>query len=65
MMVLVFMLQVFVPVIPASVFDLFRMTAMMMVFTYHGSFLFPKAKVRRPGCNWVAIIAGNAYLSGH
>lgn len=65
MVVLMPMLMVFVSVILASVFDRLRMTAMMMVFVYHGSFLFPKAKVRRPGCNRVAIIAGNAYLSEH
>jgi hypothetical protein len=31
----------------------------MMVFVYHSSVHFPKAKVRRPGCNRVAIVAGN------
>ena len=32
---------------------------MVMVFVYHSSVHFPKAKVRRPTCNRVAIFAGN------
>ena len=31
---------------------------MVMVFVYHSSVHFPKAKVRRPACNRVAIFAG-------
>ena len=30
----------------------------VMVFVYHSSVLFPKAKVRHPACNRVAIVAG-------
>jgi len=30
----------------------------VMVFVYHRSVYFPKAKVRRPACNRVAIFAG-------
>ena len=32
---------------------------MVMVFVYHSSVHFPKAKVRHPACNRVAIFAGN------
>ena len=31
---------------------------MVMVFVYHSSVHFPKAKVRHPACNRVAIFAG-------
>jgi hypothetical protein len=58
------MVSMFMVLMPMAVFaSLFVMV--MMVFVYHGSVLFPEAKVRRPGCNRVAIFAGNAYLSGH
>ena len=61
MVVLMSMFMVFMPM--AVLANLFVMV--MMVFVYHGSVHFPKAKVRRLGCNRVAIFAGNDYLSGH
>jgi hypothetical protein len=68
MVVLPVLMVVFVPLLmmlmPMAVLTNF-LVMVMMVFVYHGSVLFPKAKVRRPGCNRVAIFAGNAYLSGH
>ena len=47
-------LMVLVPM--AMLTSLFVM--MMMVFVYHSSVHFPKAKVRRPACNRVAIVIG-------
>ena len=35
-----------------------RLFVMMMLFVYHGFIHFPRAKVRRRGCNRVAIVAG-------
>jgi hypothetical protein len=48
------MLMVLMPM--AMLASLFVMV--MMVFVYHSSVHFPKAKVRRPLCNRVAIVAG-------
>ena len=47
-------LMVLVPM--AMLASLFVMV--MMVFVYHSSVLFPKAKVLRPACNRVAIVVG-------
>ena len=57
---LMFVMLMAVLEILTSVFDLLRMTAMlvMMLFVYHSSVHFPSAKVRRTGCNRVAIVAG-------
>ena len=55
---LVLMLMMLMVLMPMAVLaSLFVMV--MMVFVYHSSVHFPKAKVRRPGCNRVAIVAGN------
>ena len=55
---LMFVMLMFVMLM--AVLDLLRMTAMlvMMLFVYHSSVHFPSAKVRRSGCNRVAIVAG-------
>ena len=34
------------------------LVVVMMIFVYHSSVHFPKAKVRHPACNRVAIFAG-------
>ena len=53
MFVLVPMLMMLVPM---AVFAGFFVV--MMVFVYHGFVYFPRAKVRHPGCNRVANVAG-------
>lgn len=54
---LVLVSMVLVMLVPMAVLAGFFV--MMMVFVYHSSVHFPKAKVRRPACNRVAIFAGN------
>ena len=57
--VLVVLMPMFVLVVlmPMAVLaGLFVMV--MMLFVYHSSVHFPSAKVRRSGCNRVAIVAG-------
>lgn len=55
MLLVPMMLMVLMPM--AMLAGLFVM--MVMIFVYHSFVLFPKAKVRRPACNRVAIFAGN------
>ena len=55
--VVVLMLMVLVMLVPMAMLAGF-FVMMMMVFVYHSSVHFPKAKVRRPACNRVAIFAG-------
>ena len=59
-MVLVFVLMpmVLVMLVPMAMLAGF-FVMMVMIFVYHSSVHFPKAKVRRPACNRVAIFAGN------
>ena len=51
------MLMVLVVLVPMAMLAGF-FVMMVMVFVYHSSVHFPKAKVRRPACNRVAIFAG-------
>jgi hypothetical protein len=53
-MLVLMMLMMLMPM--AMLASLFVMV--MMIFVYHSSVHFPKAKVRRPGCNRVAIVTG-------
>ena len=60
MMVLVLMLMpmVLMVLVPMAMLAGF-FVMMVMIFVYHSPVCFPKAKVRRPVCNRVAIFAGN------
>ena len=55
MLLVLMMLMVLMPM--AMLAGFFVM--MVMVFVYHSSVHFPKAKVGSPACNRVAIFAGN------
>jgi hypothetical protein len=58
-MVLMPVLMVLMPMaVPARLFVM-----VVMVFVYHSSACFPKAKVHHPGCNRVAIVTGIGYLA--
>ena len=57
-LVLVVMPMVLVMLVPMAMLAGF-FVMMVMIFVYHSPVCFPKAKVRRPVCNRVAIFAGN------